>query len=176
MTLPVAPGTVVEAVSSPVNNQMPDRRRRPATRPLGLRVIIGYKLAKAPLMLAFALWLALAPRSAIQFTDSIVQNISDRGVALGRVGFWIEVHLTRTLAREAAILALVDGAWTAVEGLLLLLGRAWGEWIVIVGLSALIPFEAMSLERNPSQFKVAIVTVNSAIVAYLVFRRLRVRA
>jgi uncharacterized membrane protein (DUF2068 family) len=126
-------------------------------------------------MLAFALWLALAPRSAIQVTDEIVRNISERGAMLSRLGLWIEEHFTRALAMDAAILALVDGVWTAVEGVLLSQGRAWGEWVVIAGLAALVPVEAVSLERNPSLFKLAILAVNSAIVAYLVFRRLRLR-
>jgi uncharacterized membrane protein (DUF2068 family) len=76
---------------------------------------------------------------------------------------------------DVAILALVDGAWTAAEGFLLLQGRAWGEWVVVAGLTALVPVEAVSLERNPSLFKLAVVAVNSAVVAYLVFRRVRSR-
>jgi uncharacterized membrane protein (DUF2068 family) len=174
VTVPAAPETLVQAVSNPAHDQMPDRRKRPATRPLGLRVIIGYKLAKAPLMLALALWLTVDPRSAIYVADAIVR-ISERGVTLSRLGFWIHEHLTRKLAMDVAILALVDGAWTAAEGFLLLQGRAWGEWVVVAGLTALVPVEAVSLERNPSLFKLAVVAVNSAIVAYLVFRRLSPR-
>ena len=172
MTLPVVEETVVEAVSNPTHDLMHDRRKRPATRPLGLRIIIGYKLSKAPLMLALALWLTVAPRSAIYVADVIVR-ISERGVTLSRLGSWIQEHLTRALAMDAAIIALVDGAWTAAEGFLLLQGRAWGEWVVVAGLAALVPVEAVSLGRNPSLFKLVIIAVNSAIVAYLVFRRLR---
>jgi uncharacterized membrane protein (DUF2068 family) len=157
---------------------MHDRLVPPGTRPLGLRIIIGYKLARAPLMLAFALWLTLAPRSAIHVAETIALDMSERGAMLGRLGLWIEHHLTKTVAVDTAILALIDGVWAAVEGILLLLGRAWGEWLVIAGLGALVPVEALSLEQNPRLFKLIILAANAVIVAYLVYRRLmpRVRA
>ncbi|HEY0469861.1 MAG TPA: DUF2127 domain-containing protein, partial [Polyangiaceae bacterium] len=60
---------------------------------------------------------------------------------------------------------------TLLEGVLLLRGHAWGEWIVVVALAALIPFEISSLERHPGPLKLIVLTLNVAIVAYLAPRR-----
>ena len=143
-----------------------------ATRSLGLRIITGYKLAKAPVTLALALWLTIAPRSAIGLAEHTAHQISEGGATLSRLAHWMEHHLTTRFAVDAALIAWVDGVTTSVEGLLLLQGSAWAEWVVVVGLSVLVPFEAVSLEHHPSGIRLAVLTINASIVAYLAWDRL----
>jgi uncharacterized membrane protein (DUF2068 family) len=138
-------------------------------------MIIAYKLTKAPLSLALAIWLTLASRSAVHAAEAFARDISEGGATLARCGAWMREHLTRKLVVDATVLAWVDGVSTALEGLLLFQGRVWGEWIVVAALAALVPVEVVSLERHPSAAKLAVLSLNAGVVAYLTFRRIRLR-
>jgi uncharacterized membrane protein (DUF2068 family) len=72
-------------------------------------------------------------------------------------------------------LAWLDGATTLAEGWLLFRGKPWGEWIVVAALAALVPFEAVSLERHPGPIKGLVMVLNVGVVVYLAVRRVRER-
>lgn len=146
-----------------------------AGRPLGLRLIIAYKVTKAALVLGLAVLLTLAPDKAGAFTEHLIQALTERGALLHRLGEWLRAHGAATLVTDAKMVAWADGSTTALEGALLISGSAWGEWVVVAGLAVLIPFELVSLERHPSIARVVVVVVNAAIVAYLVRLRLKAR-
>jgi hypothetical protein len=146
-----------------------------ASRSLGIRLITAYKLVKAPVVLSLALWLSLAPHGAVRFAEPVVNELSEGGASLRRLAMWLDPQLTPRFETRVAIAAWVDGVSTAVEGLLLFQGSPWGEWIVVLLLGALVPFEAFSLERHPSAMRLLVLTVNALIVFYLVFDRLRRR-
>jgi hypothetical protein len=144
-----------------------------ARRPIGLRLIIIYKLVKVPVMLGLALWLTFAPHTVYRSLVSLTRELAEGGVAWVRIGAWIQNHLTGRVIARGALLAWLDTVATAIEVLLLLSGSSWGEWIVIVGLAALIPLETLSLEHRPGVAKGVILVTNTAIVIYLVMRRVR---
>jgi uncharacterized membrane protein (DUF2068 family) len=148
-------------------------RQEPAPRTLGLKLIIGYKLAKLPVMLALAIWLTVAPRSALQLAEQIADQLSTASSLWARLGDWIEHHLSTRIFRWGAVLAWLDAITTGLEAILLLIGKAWGEWLVVVGLTALLVPETLSLQRKPGWMKVCILLVNAAVVVYLAARRLR---
>lgn len=139
----------------------------------GIRIITIYKLAKAPIVICLALWLSVAPSSAFSAGEDIAREISEGGATLARVAHWLERHLTAKFAVDAALIAWVDGVTTAIEGLLLLQGSAWAEWVVVVALGILVPFEAVSLEQHPGAVRLGVLVVNALIVAYLALDRLR---
>ena len=141
-------------------------------RPLGLRLIIAYKLLKAPLMLALALWLCVAPSAAIHLAKLVTSELSEVSATLGHLAHGISRYLTRHWATQIAILAWMDGLSTALEGILLWRGSAWGEWIVVVGLALLMPFELSRVVRHPSLLRVLVLTINAALFAYLIHARL----
>ena len=68
---------------------------------------------------------------------------------------------------RGAVLAWVDSVSSAVEAFLLLSGKTWAQWIVIVGLAGLLPFEIASILHHPRIGKFAVLAANLAIVAYL---------
>ena len=148
-------------------------RQEPAPRTLGLKLIIGYKLAKLPVMLTLAIWLTVAPRSAYQFAEQIADQLSTASSLWARLGEWIEHHLSFRIFRWGAVLAWVDAITTGLEAIILLIGKAWGEWLVVVGLTALLVPEVLSLQRKPGWIKVCVLLVNAAVVVYLAARRLR---
>jgi uncharacterized membrane protein (DUF2068 family) len=117
--------------------------------------------------------LVVAPARALQVAQRITAEISESGSLGWRAARALEPHLTPRTEHRAAIVAWLDGLLTLTEGLLLLSGKAWGEWIVIAALGALLPIEAVSLARRPRIGRAAVLLVNAAVVAYLVRRRLK---
>lgn len=162
----------------PVERQdLAQARRAPSNpRPFTLKLIIGYKFVKAPLVLLLAAWLTASPQGAEHVVHTLVRELSEGGALLARLGTWLGLHLSRNDLRHATILAWGDGVVTLLEGVLLLRGHAWGEWLVVAALATLIPFEALSLERHVGPLKLIVLTLNVAIVAYLASRRWRARA
>jgi uncharacterized membrane protein (DUF2068 family) len=144
-----------------------------ARRPLGLKAILAYKFAMAPVMLALGVVLILAPAHSLQLAHRITGQISESGSLGWRAARALEPYLTPRAEHRAAVVAWLDGLLSLAEGLLLLSGRTWGEWIVIAGLGALLPIEAVSLARHPRIGRAAVLLVNAAVVAYLVRRRLK---
>ena len=144
-----------------------------ARRPLGLKAILAYKFAMAPVMLGLGLVLVLAPAHSLEFAHRITGQISELGSLGWRAARALEPWLTPRAEHGAAVVAGLDGLLSLAEGLLLLSGRTWGEWIVIAGVGALLPIEAVSLARHPRIGRAAVLLVNAAVVAYLVRRRLK---
>jgi uncharacterized membrane protein (DUF2068 family) len=144
-------------------------------RPAGLRLILGYKFVKAPVMLALAAALTFAPARAVSVAHHAAFQLSETGALGWRVARWAEPHLTIRVEHRAAALAWLDGASTLAEGLLLLSGTAWGEWIVVAGLALLVPFEALALARRPRIGRAVVLLINLAVVVYLARDRWRHR-
>jgi uncharacterized membrane protein (DUF2068 family) len=145
-------------------------------RPRGLALIIVYKCVKAPLVLALALVLTLNPQGTLRALEHLMRDLSEGGALLGHLARWVDEHLTRRALGHGAIVAWLDGVTTSIEALLLWQGHAWGEWLVVFGLGALVPFEVFSLEKHPTWPRLVALVVNAAIVVYLVRLRMRSRA
>jgi uncharacterized membrane protein (DUF2068 family) len=142
-------------------------------RPLGLKLIIAYKLVKAPVMLALAIWLTIAPRQAYHVAAEIAHELAAASALWVRLGHWIEEHLSMRIFRWAAVVAWLDFVSTSLEAVLLLMGKTWGEWIVTIGLAALLVPELFSLERRLTWTRLVVLLINAAVVVYLVVRRVR---
>ena len=67
----------------------------------------------------------------------------------------------------------MDAVTTSIEAALLASGKPWGEWIVLLGLAAMVPLEIAALDRHPGRIKVLILGLNLAIVLVLAKRRLK---
>lgn len=124
-------------------------------------------------MLALALALTFMPVRSVGFARHLSIELSETGPIGWRIAHWLGPHLTEGVEHKAAALAWVDGVSTFVEGLLLLSGSAWGEWIVIAGLGVLLPFELIAFVRRPRLIRALFLFANAAVVAYLVWLRLK---
>jgi uncharacterized membrane protein (DUF2068 family) len=144
-------------------------------RPRGLKIIIAYKAVKAPLVLALAVVLTLNPEGALRTLEHLVRDLSEGGALLGRLAHFIDAHLTRRALGRGALLAWLDGLTTSLEAFLLWRGKAWGEWIVVIGLATLVPFELDALLRHLTFTRLTAVVLNTAVVVYLVRLRLNER-
>ncbi len=142
-------------------------------RTFGIQLIVAYKFVKAPLMVALAIWLTLDARAAVAVGERLARTLSEGGAYLAGVGHWIHAHLTHKVVTGGAIAAWLDSISTALEGILLWMGKPWGEWLVTLGLGSLIPLELFSLARRMDAGKALVLAINTAIVAYLAWRRIR---
>jgi hypothetical protein len=139
----------------------------------GLRLIIAYKLLKAPVMLSLAVWLTVSPQGAFELVESFAEELSASSALWSRLGDWIQANLSLRLVKGGAALVWLDAISTVIEAVLLLLRKPWAEWMVTLGLALLIPLELVSLERRPSVSKALVLLVNAAVVVYLAQRRIK---
>jgi uncharacterized membrane protein (DUF2068 family) len=72
---------------------------------------------------------------------------------------------------ELAVAAFAYAGLFTTEGIGLLLGKRWAEWLTIVATTSFIPFEIVEVVHKMTFVRISIVVVNAALVAYLVWRR-----
>ncbi|MBF5046496.1 DUF2127 domain-containing protein [Aggregicoccus sp. 17bor-14] len=143
--------------------------------PTGLKLIVAYKFLKAPAVLFLAAWLTFAPDRVLGFEQRLAAELLEWGALFHRLAAWLDLHVTASALQRGAPFAWLDGATTLLEGVLLWLGYAWGEWLVVAGVSALVPFELWGLAHHPTPLRVLVLVVNVAIAVYLVRLRLSAR-
>jgi uncharacterized membrane protein (DUF2068 family) len=140
-----------------------------------MKLIIGYKLVKAPLVLALAVWLTWRGPAALRIATRLAHELAEGGARWERLARWIATHVTAKSISVAAVVAWLDGSVTALEGALLLAGHTWGEWLVLLGMVSLLPLEVDALQRRHSAVRAVGLVANVAIAAYLTWRRVRHR-
>jgi Predicted membrane protein (DUF2127) len=151
----------------------PEVARASGRQSVGFNLIITYKFCKAALMFAVALWLTIAPGAAYRSLEMVAHELAEGGAAFARVGHWINDHLSSNIVVRGAVLAWLDSVSSALEAFLLLSGKSWAQWVVIVGLACLVPFELLSIEHRPGIGKFLVLGANALIVAYLAREQLR---
>jgi uncharacterized membrane protein (DUF2068 family) len=147
----------------------------PSDRPVGIRLIVAYKLVRGAVALALAITLAVA---ALRDGATWLREFADR-LREHFTGMW-SMHLADLLMRAASRRSLaigsaalgVDGTFTLFEAWALRRGFRWAAWLVIVATSSLLPFEAYELSRGVHAGRLAIFVANAGVVLYLVRRRI----
>jgi uncharacterized membrane protein (DUF2068 family) len=143
---------------------------------LALRLIIVGKLVKAIFVLTTAAIFAalLLTGSSVHlhgFATSVREHVTEAwSVYLANAV--ISVTERRHLAVATGAL-LLDGTCTSLEWYALRRGHTWGEWLVVVATSSLLPFEVVALVHHHHVGRFVILIVNLAIVVYLALHALR---
>jgi uncharacterized membrane protein (DUF2068 family) len=150
----------------------------PQRRELILRLIILEKLVRGilALALAIALTVLLVTGTSVRL-HGVVRGIREHVTSAWAV-FLADAVVSVTERRHLVVATsaiFLDGIAVMVEWYLLWKGHTWGEWLVVATTSSLIPFEIVSLVREPHAGRVAILLFNIAIVVYLVRHALRRR-
>ena len=81
-------------------------------------------------------------------------------------------HVDHATAQKFGAAAFAYAVVFVVEGVGLLLGKRWAEWLTVGVTASFVPVEIYELIERFSAGKVAALVVNIAIVVYLVARRL----
>ena len=139
-----------------------------------LRAIAVYKILKVVLLLAAAYGeLKLRDASVLErlFTWASTLRSGPEHTAVVSLLVWFS-GLSAARVQALGWVTLAYAAVFAVEGVGLWMRRRWAEWLTIVITGSLIPFEVWRLVSAPSLGKALVVTLNAAIVGYLI-RQLR---
>ena len=143
-------------------------------RERGLQLIILGKLIKACFVLAAAVTclVLLVTGSSVRlhgFLTTLREHVTAAwSIYLANTVVSVTERRHFVVATSALFL---DGISTSVEWYALRRGHAWGEWLVVVATSSLIPFEVVALVRHGHVGRVVLLLINVLVVVYLVRRR-----
>jgi uncharacterized membrane protein (DUF2068 family) len=159
---------------APRAQRPPSKRRFGAFRPSNrvLLLIAILKLMKAGLLLAVAFGaLALLHRdvaeTAARWIAALKIDPASRFATL--LMSYLPLVSDRRL-EEISAGTFVYAALFSAEGVGLLLGRRWAEYFTAIATGSLIPLELYEMAKHRSLPKLIIVTLNIAVVWYLVAR------
>jgi uncharacterized membrane protein (DUF2068 family) len=153
-------------VSDPSAAQQP----QPEKKDLALRLIMLEKAVKSVLVLTTAVVFAgmLVTGSSVHL-HGMATSLREHAAAAWSV-YVADAVVSVTERRHLAVATsalFLDGITTGLEWYALSRGRAWGEWLVVIAMSALIPFEVVSLVRGGHVGRFVILAGNVVIVLYL---------
>jgi uncharacterized membrane protein (DUF2068 family) len=140
-----------------------------AKREAALSLIIGYKLVKGVTWLVLAVVILAALHMGLEdrllgLADHLRHHAHAWSLALARL---LVGAATRKGLAAITVALVADGAFSLLEGWALIHGRWWGPWLVVIGTSALLPFEVVALVRHVHPVRVLLFAGNVAIVWYL---------
>ena len=138
-------------------------------------LIIGYKLIKGGLWLAFAAILLVLMNMGIGeeilgWADHLRHH--SRAWSLELADLLVRASTRRGLWTLFVAL-LADGLFTLVEAWALIRGHWWGPWLVVVATGSLLPFEIVAMLRQIHVSRVVLFVLNVAIVGYLARKAVR---
>jgi uncharacterized membrane protein (DUF2068 family) len=79
-------------------------------------------------------------------------------------------NLTPDKIKQLGLGSMIYAGLFLTEGIGLWFEKRWAEWLTVVITSSLIPIEIYEIYRHPTAIKIAVLLVNIAIVAYLLYR------
>jgi uncharacterized membrane protein (DUF2068 family) len=144
---------------------------RPHRDPL-LRLIGLFKLVKGVILLAAGVGAVYLSRDGAMDTFSLWIG----GLPLHPGNRWIVQPLATLLAvnprtlRAVGLGTFVYAAIFTTEGVGLLLGRHWAEYMAVVATASFLPLEVYEATQRPGASRVLIIVLNLAIVLYLLVR------
>jgi len=138
--------------------------------PLGLRIIGIFKLITATLLIAISFGaFRLMGQDIGEALEHFILHLH-----LDPERHWISLALTSLSAIEPTQLRVIgDGtlcyaALYVIEGIGLLRGKHWAEYMVIVITGSLLPFEIYEIAMKVSTIRIAVLAVNLTVLVYLI--------
>jgi uncharacterized membrane protein (DUF2068 family) len=135
-------------------------------------LIALFKLVKAALLIAVGV-------GALKLLHKDVAGAVEHWVELLRLdpnNHYIDTalekasNLTPDKIKELGLGSIVYAGLFLTEGIGLWLEKRWAEWLTVIITSSLIPIEIYEIYRHQTAIKIAVLLINIAIVAYLLYR------
>jgi uncharacterized membrane protein (DUF2068 family) len=135
-------------------------------------LIALFKLVKAALLIAVGV-------GALKLLHKDVAGAVEHWVELLRLdpnNHYIDTALEKASSltpdkiKELGLGSMVYAGLFLTEGIGLWLEKRWAEWLTVIITSSLIPIEIYEIYRHPTAIKIAVLLINIAIVAYLLYR------
>lgn len=141
----------------------------------GVRFIATYKAAKGVLLIVLVCIIAagLNERRLTALQEYIVHWHENLTAAWSnKLAVWLEANLVRSRLRIAMAALGADAVLSGVEAWALYKEKPWGEWLVVIATSGLVPFEIYEIFHKLTVTRVAVLMLNLAVVGYLARRQL----
>ncbi len=143
-----------------------------STDPRVLRFIAFFKFVKAFLLI-------LTGVGALNLLHKDVPNVLDHWITV--LGMDPGNHYLDKLLEKAASLtphklklagvaSFIYAGHFLIEGTGLWLEKRWGEWITVIITGSFLPLEIYEIHRDMNAIKIALLIINIAVVAYLLYR------
>ncbi len=172
---------------------MSDNRSHSSTPATGLKPGILGKPEKSAhrnrILLAIGLFkfvkvasLVTAGILVIHFRNANLSKIALHWINAMRMdphNYWIDMvldHIARIHKSQMEMLAggtFVYALIFAVEGVGLMLEKAWGEYLVLVDTALLLPLEVYEVAKKPDILRIGLLLGNALIFAYLTYLRVK---
>ena len=137
-----------------------------------LRLIAIFKFLKAAALIAISVGVFKAVHKdlgeiAERWVEAFHLDPGNRFVdaALSRIS-----NLSPAQIKKLGAGGLVYAGLFLTEGVGLWLLKPWGEWVTVIITGSLVPVEIYEIHRHPTGMKIAVLVVNIATVAYLIYR------
>ena len=137
-----------------------------------LRLIALFKLVKAALLIAVGV-------GALKLIHKDVAGAVEHWVELLRLdpnNHYIDTalekasNLTPDKIKQLGLGSMIYAGLFLTEGIGLWFEKRWAEWLTVIITSSLIPIEIYKIYHQPTSVKIAVLLINIAIVAYLLYR------
>jgi uncharacterized membrane protein (DUF2068 family) len=146
--------------------------------PVGVRLIVLYKLVKAALQATGAIVLLILILAGI--TDHVHELVTQlrqhtaSGWSIALAGLLVTATTRHGVYLAMAALA-ADAVVSLFEGWALHRRMWWAPWLIVVATGSLLPIEVYEIARHPHLGRVLIFVINLVIVVYLAHRVVRER-
>jgi len=136
-----------------------------------MRLIAAFKLLKAGLLIALGI-------GAFRLLHKDLAEILVRWIEALRLDpgqHFLDIALAKASnvspaqIKKVGVGSLIYAGLFLTEGVGLWLRKRWAEWLTITITSSLVPVEIYGLYRHPTAVRVLVLTLNLAIVVYLIY-------
>ena len=136
-----------------------------------IRLIAAFKLLKAGLLIALGI-------GAFRLLHKDLAEILVRWIEALRLDpgqHFLDIALAKASnvspaqIKKVGVGSLIYAGLFLTEGVGLWLRKRWAEWLTITITSSLVPVEIYGLYRHPTAVRVLVLTLNLAIVVYLIY-------
>jgi uncharacterized membrane protein (DUF2068 family) len=136
----------------------------------GVQLIAAFKLTGAVLLsIVGAGAMHLVQNDAVTVATELINRFGgDLNGATARELLTRVAGVSTTRFEQVGAGAFLYAAMLVTQGIGLLRGKAWAEWLTVLVTASFIPLELWEISRGATVFKLALLVVNSAIVVYLV--------
>src|ERR1700722_7540500 len=137
-----------------------------------LRLIAVFKVLKASILIALGV-------GALKLLHKDVAGTVEHWVEFLRLdpsNHYIDAALEKVSnikpdkIKELGLGSMVYAGLFLTEGIGLWREKRWAEWFTVIITSSLVPIEIYEIHHHPTPVKIAVLLINIAIVAYLVYR------
>ncbi len=143
-----------------------------------LELIAAYKILQAMLLIAVGVGaLRLVHKDVADLLMDIVRALH-RNPEGRFVSFLLDkaALVNDHLLRRFSLFVFAYAALGMLEGVGLLLEKAWAEYLTAIITASFLPFEVIELSHRVTPIKISFLVVNLAVLGYLVFHLMRRRS